>query len=61
VLLAGWLAASSGDGSWCAVQVEYVLFAKTRGGLVYEVVEIMDSHASNEQHAGNAVGVAPKL
>ena len=41
--------------------VEYVLFAKTRGGLVYEVVEIMDSHASNEQHAGNAVGVAPKL
>jgi ketosteroid isomerase-like protein len=41
--------------------VEYVLFAKTRDGLVYEVVELMDSQASAEQHQGNAVGVAPRL
>ena len=41
--------------------VEYVLFAKTRGGLVYDVVELMDSQASAEQHQGRAVGVAPKL
>jgi ketosteroid isomerase-like protein len=39
--------------------VEYVLFAKTTGGLVHEVVELLDSHASNEQHQGNAVGVPP--
>lgn len=37
--------------------VEYVLFAKTRDGLVYEVVELLDSQASTEQHQGNAVGV----
>lgn len=41
--------------------VEYVLFAKTRDGLVYDVVELMDSQASAEQHQGNPVGVAPKL
>ena len=41
--------------------VEYVLFAKTRSGMVYDVVELMDSQASAEQHQGNAVGVAPKL
>lgn len=39
--------------------VEYVLFAKTTGGLVHEVIELLDSHASNEQHQGNAVGVPP--
>ena len=39
--------------------VEYVLFAKTRDGLVCEVVELLDTHASNEQHAGNSVGVPP--
>lgn len=39
--------------------VEYVLFAKTTDGLVHEVVELLDTHASNEQHAGNAVGVPP--
>ena len=39
--------------------VEYVLFAKTTDGLVHEVVELLDSLASNEQHQGNAVGVPP--
>jgi ketosteroid isomerase-like protein len=39
--------------------VEYVLFAKTTSGLIHEVVELLDTHASNEQHAGNAVGVPP--
>lgn len=39
--------------------VEYVLFAKTRGGLVYEVVELLDTLASTEQHQGNPVGVPP--
>lgn len=39
--------------------VEYVLFAKTTGGAIHEVVELLDTHASNEQHAGNAVGVPP--
>ena len=39
--------------------VEYVLFAKTAGGLICEVVELLDTHASNEQHQGNAVGVPP--
>lgn len=39
--------------------VEYVLFAKTTGGQIHEVVELLDSHASNEQHAGNPVGVPP--
>ena len=43
-----------------AAPQEYVLFAKTRGGKVYEVVELLDTHASNEQHAGNSdVGVPP--
>ncbi len=40
--------------------VEYVLFAKTTGGMVHEVVELLDTHASYEQHQGNAVGVPPK-
>ncbi|MGY9072303.1 MAG: nuclear transport factor 2 family protein [Acidimicrobiales bacterium] len=40
--------------------VEYVLFAKTRDGLIYEVVELLDTHASNEQHQGNPVGVPPQ-
>lgn len=40
--------------------VEYVLFAKTRGGQIFEVVELLDTHASNEQHQGNAVGVPPQ-
>ena len=39
--------------------VEYVLFAKTTAGLIHEVVELLDTHASNEQHQGNAVGVPP--
>ena len=39
--------------------VEYVLFAKTTSkGKVCQVVELLDTHASNEQHQGNAVGVA---
>ena len=37
--------------------VEYVLFAKTRQGRIYEVVELLDTLASNEQHQGNRVGV----
>ena len=37
--------------------VEYVLFATTRNGLISEVIELLDTHASNEQHAGHAVGV----
>ena len=41
--------------------VEYVVFAKTGpGGLVREVIELLDTHASNEQHAGNRVGVPPR-
>ena len=39
--------------------VEYVLFAKSKAGLVFEVVELLDTHASIEQHAGNPVGVPP--
>ena len=41
-----------------AYDVEYVLFVKTRDGQVYDVVELLDTHASNEQHAGRRVGVA---
>ncbi len=37
--------------------VEYVLFAKTRDGLVCEVVELLDTLASTEQHQGNPVGL----
>jgi ketosteroid isomerase-like protein len=37
-------------------EVEYVLFAKTRDGAIVEVIELLDTHASNEQHTGNAVG-----
>jgi ketosteroid isomerase-like protein len=40
--------------------VEYVLFATTdHTGLVTSVVELLDTHASNEQHAGRRVGVPP--
>ena len=39
--------------------VEYVVFVKTREGKINEVVELLDTLASTEQHAGNAVGVAP--
>ena len=39
--------------------VEYVLFTKTRDGKIYEVVELLDTHASNEQHRGNRIGVPP--
>lgn len=39
--------------------VEYVIFVKTRDGKVYDVVELLDTHASNEQHAGRRVGVPP--
>ena len=39
--------------------VEYVLFAKTRQGNIHEVVELLDTLASNEQHQGNRVGVPP--
>ena len=39
--------------------VEYVLFAKSGGGKVREVVELLDTHASNEQHQGRSVGVPP--
>jgi len=42
-----------------AYDVEYVLFAKTRQGLIYEVVELLDTLASNEQHQGNRLGVPP--
>lgn len=42
-----------------AYDVEYVLFAKTRDGRITEVVELLDTHASNEQHRGNPVGVPP--
>lgn len=47
--------ARSGRGHPYAV--EYVLFAKTSGGMVCEVVELLDTHASNEQHRGNEIGV----
>jgi ketosteroid isomerase-like protein len=40
--------------------VEYVLFVKTRSGLIVEVVELLDTFASNEQHAGRRVGVPPE-
>lgn len=39
--------------------VEYVLFVKSTNGKVCEVVELLDTHASNEQHKGNSVGVPP--
>lgn len=41
--------------------VEYVVFVKTRNGLVTEVVELLDTFASNEQHAGRRVGVPPAV
>lgn len=40
-----------------AYDVEYVLFAKTRDGKVYDIIELLDTHASNEQHSGRRVGV----
>ena len=40
--------------------VEYVLFAKTRDGLVCDVVELLDTRASTEQHQGNPVGRPPE-
>jgi len=46
-------------GSGNPYSVEYVLFAKTTDGLVHEVVELLDTHATIEQHQGNAVGVPP--
>lgn len=39
--------------------VEYILLAKTRGGLVSEIVEFTDTLASAEQHKGNRIGVPP--
>ncbi len=39
--------------------VEYGLSAHTTDGRITEVVELLDTHASNEQHAGNRVGVPP--
>ncbi|MDJ0768585.1 MAG: nuclear transport factor 2 family protein [Ilumatobacter sp.] len=42
-----------------AYDVEYVLIATTRDGLVCDVVEVLDTLASNEQHQGNRVGVPP--
>jgi len=42
-----------------AYDVEYALFVKTRQGLIYEVVELLDTLASHEQHQGNLLGVPP--
>ncbi len=42
-----------------AYDVEYVLFVKTRDGLVSEVIELLDTQASTEQHQGNDVGRPP--
>ena len=39
--------------------VEYVIFAKTTDGKIHDVIELLDTHASNEQHKGNAVGLPP--
>ena len=39
--------------------VEYGLSARTRDGRIIEVVELLDTYASNEQHNGNRVGVPP--
>lgn len=39
--------------------VEYVIFAKTTGGKIHDVIELLDTHASNEQHKGNPVGLPP--
>ena len=39
--------------------VEYALFAKTVDGKIHEVIELLDTHASNEQHQGKEVGVPP--
>lgn len=40
-------------------RVEYVLFAKTTDGLIHEVVELLDTQATIEQHQGKLVGVPP--
>jgi ketosteroid isomerase-like protein len=42
-----------------AYDVEYAVFVTTHGGLVSDVVELLDTFASNEQHAGRRVGVPP--
>ena len=42
-----------------AMYTEDVLFAKATDGMIHEVVELLDTHASNEQHQGKAVGVPP--
>ena len=39
--------------------VEYVIFVKTTDGKIHEVIELLDTHASNEQHQGKEVGVPP--
>lgn len=39
--------------------VEYVLFAKTRDGLIYDVVELLDTLASTDQHQGGRLGEPP--
>ena len=39
--------------------VEYVLFGKTRQGQIYQVIELLDTLASSEQHKGNRLGVPP--
>ena len=40
-------------------EVEYTLFAKATDKGIYEVVELLDTLASSEQHQGNAIGVPP--
>ncbi|MEM9516540.1 MAG: nuclear transport factor 2 family protein [Actinomycetota bacterium] len=42
-----------------AYDVEYVVFATTRDGRICEVVELLDTLASAEQHHGRRVGVPP--
>lgn len=39
--------------------VEYALFARARAGLIVEVVELLDTAASNAQHSGERLGVPP--
>ena len=41
--------------------VEYVLFAKTRNGKIIEIIELLDTLASTEQHQGNPIGIPPSL
>lgn len=37
--------------------VEYALFAKTRGGKITDVIELLDTQASTDQHQGGATGL----